>query len=184
MGKTHLMIIIYRFVKLSPPLLFPIFVWCCQKGFKESPVDYYQRQTVIASQRDKLMRGNDFNCAGDIPEVTQIHDYWLQMARTFGKDRTTPFFAYSADFADSFIIALLFYPEKHTMGALKPARLTSSLFSHHGLNGNTQTDQHSENKPKSSLNSFRYLRDSPRSSILQGRRKNRRQTVGTRYQFI
>ncbi|GFO28758.1 hypothetical protein PoB_005526300 [Plakobranchus ocellatus] len=66
-----------------------------KKGFKESPVDYYQRQTVIASERDKLMRGNDSNCAGDISEVTQIHDYWLQMARTFGKDRTTPFFAYS-----------------------------------------------------------------------------------------
>ncbi|GFO32784.1 hypothetical protein PoB_005928900 [Plakobranchus ocellatus] len=64
-------------------------------GFKESPVDYYQRQTVIASERDKLMRGNNSNCAGDIQEVTQIHDYWLQMARTFGKDRTTPFFAFS-----------------------------------------------------------------------------------------
>ncbi|RUS82286.1 hypothetical protein EGW08_009964, partial [Elysia chlorotica] len=65
-----------------------------KKGFKVSPVDYYQRQTVIASTRDKLMRGNNSNCVGDMPEVTQIHDYWLQMARAFGKDKSTPFFAY------------------------------------------------------------------------------------------
>ncbi|GFS12410.1 hypothetical protein ElyMa_006696800 [Elysia marginata] len=66
-----------------------------KKGFKVSPVDYYQRPTVIASSRDKLMRGNNSNCVGDISEVTQVHDYWLQLARTFGKNRTTPFFGYS-----------------------------------------------------------------------------------------
>ena len=65
-----------------------------QKGFKVSPVDYYQRPTVIASSRDKLMRGKNPDCVGDMPEVTQIYDYWLQMARTFGKNKTTPFLAY------------------------------------------------------------------------------------------
>ncbi|GFO32822.1 hypothetical protein PoB_005932700 [Plakobranchus ocellatus] len=64
-------------------------------GFNVPPVHYYQRATVLASTFDKLMRGTDNNCIGDIPEVTQIHDYWLQMATTFGKDKTTPFFAYS-----------------------------------------------------------------------------------------
>ncbi|GFO32817.1 hypothetical protein PoB_005932200 [Plakobranchus ocellatus] len=66
-----------------------------KKGFKVSPVDYYQRATVIASSRDRLMRSRDNHCIGDIPEVTQVQDYWLQMVSTFGKNRSTPFFAYS-----------------------------------------------------------------------------------------
>ncbi|GFR58564.1 hypothetical protein ElyMa_005363900 [Elysia marginata] len=66
-----------------------------KKGFNERPVHYYQRETVLASTRDKLMRGEESNCLGDVPEVTVVHEPWLQIARTFGKDRTTPFFAYS-----------------------------------------------------------------------------------------
>ncbi|GFO28751.1 hypothetical protein PoB_005525600 [Plakobranchus ocellatus] len=70
---------------------------CCpvHLGFNVPPVHCYQRATVLAFTFDKMMRGTDNNCIGDISEVTQIHDYWLQMATTFGKDKTTPFFAYS-----------------------------------------------------------------------------------------
>ncbi|RUS70180.1 hypothetical protein EGW08_022053 [Elysia chlorotica] len=56
---------------------------------------YQKRPTILASTRDKLMRSGDKHCYGDIPEVTVIHDYWLQLVRAFGKYRTTPFFGYS-----------------------------------------------------------------------------------------
>ena len=64
-----------------------------RKGFDKAPVDYYLRPTFLAWDTDKLMRGKDSNCLGDMPVVTQLYDYWLQMARTF-RSKTTPYFGY------------------------------------------------------------------------------------------
>ncbi|GFR68549.1 hypothetical protein ElyMa_002023900 [Elysia marginata] len=65
-----------------------------RKGFKVAPVDYYLRPTLLAWGADRLMHGRDKNCLGDRAMVSQLYDYWLQMARTF-RSKSTPYFGYS-----------------------------------------------------------------------------------------
>ena len=55
---------------------------CSKQGFSRPPVHYYHRPLVLESEQDADVRHKDGNCVGDVPEVTLLLDYVLQMAAT------------------------------------------------------------------------------------------------------
>ncbi|XP_059147187.1 uncharacterized protein LOC131934934 [Physella acuta] len=63
-------------------------------GWTQPPVDYYIREVVIDSEKDKLMR-KDVNCIGDVPDIRLLTDYWVQLASLFNNSKTEPYFTYS-----------------------------------------------------------------------------------------
>ncbi|XP_059147181.1 uncharacterized protein LOC131934930 [Physella acuta] len=65
-----------------------------KKGWTNPPVDYYFREVVVDSEKDKLMR-KDGDCIGDVPDIRLLTDYWVQLASLFNNSKTEPYFTYS-----------------------------------------------------------------------------------------
>lgn len=112
-----------------------------KKGWVSPPFDYYPRPITIASERDKVHRRcGEKNCMGNVPEITVLHDYWLQLAATYNNTPTTPYFAYSfsarlthndqnkASMGDG--LYLKFFQDIHKMNVLNNTLII--FFSDHG----------------------------------------------------
>ncbi|XP_059147195.1 uncharacterized protein LOC131934942 [Physella acuta] len=65
-----------------------------KKGWTNPPVDYYFREVVVDSEKDRMMRKNS-NCIGDVPDIRLLTDYWVQLASLFNNSKTEPYFTYS-----------------------------------------------------------------------------------------